>query len=111
MSEQAACSESSPKVDLYGCHFKSVITVHAVWTRHCILLNWRAIMLIGIMRLPHNCAQIIPATNQSIYILLNAIKMHIIQLSDNRGQYSVTFFRHFYTPRVTDGRTENHRYG
>ena len=37
-----------------------------------------------IMRLPPNCAQIFPATNRSIYILLlNAMHTGISQLSDN----------------------------
>ena len=47
--------------------------------------RWRPANIHGdIMRLPPNCAQIIPATNRSIYILLlNAIQTRIIQLSDN----------------------------
>ena len=50
----------------------------------------------GIIRLLHNCAQIIPATKRPIYILLNAIQTRSIQLSDNR-QIVVTdsLFRNF----------------
>ena len=64
----------------------------------------------GIIRLPPNCAQnlIIPATNQSIYILLNAIQN---AYHPAFRQYSGTFSAIFMHRGLLKFRIENHRYG
>ena len=83
----------------YGRPVMHVFTLRSILkTVELTLLAWQlANMHGGIIWLPPTCAQII-----SIYILLNAIKRHIIQLYANCGKYSGTFFRHFHTSRVAE---------
>ena len=85
--------ESKGCLNLYGGHLQTVILVQAVCA-HRSSSRRTANILGEIMRLPPNCAQIIPATNRS-YILLNAIQTNIIQLSNNVNNQ---VFSHFYRP-------------